>query len=215
LTWQGDIGFGATRGRRQTVQRLDHNPRWAGVWDLDDAGRHAVARYFASYGPADADLLHYGLGKSLSAGTKRLGGTDLQDQLVAVDVEGQTRHILREDAESLLAAEPSSAVRFLPGHDQWVMGPGTKETRIVPPGRRTLVTGKASLVTIGGVVRGRWVTKDDEVVVIWLDSDTRPRQDLEAEPPASPALSAGRSASRSKSVDGKRGATAWPIRQAP
>lgn len=183
LTWQGDIGFGPPRGGRQTVQRLDHNPRWAGVWDLDNGGRHAVAQYFASYGPADAGLVRYWLGNGLSAGTKRLRGwlSDLQDQLVAVDVEGETRHILREDAESLLAAEPSSAVRFLPGHDQWVMGPGTKETQIVPPDRRTLVTRKANLVTAGGVVRGTWTIKDDELTVKWLDNDTPPRQDLAEE----------------------------------
>ena len=183
LTWQGDIGFGPPRSGRRTVQRLDHNPRWAGVWDLDNAGRHAVAQYFASYGPADAGLVRYWLGNGLSAGTRRLRGWlfDLQDQLVAVDVEGETRHILREDAESLLAGEPSSAVRFLPGHDQWVMGPGTKETHIVPPGRRTLVTRKANLVTAGGVVRGTWTIKGDELTVKWLDHDTPPRQDLAEE----------------------------------
>jgi Winged helix DNA-binding domain len=183
LTWQGDIGFGPRRGRHRTVQRLDHNPRWAGMWDLDDAGRHAVARYFASYGPTDADLVHYWLGNGLSAGTRRLRGWlyDLRDQLVSVDVEGQTRHILREDAESLLAAEPSPVVRFLPGHDQWVMGPGTRETHIVPPGRRTLVTHKASLVTAGGVVRGTWAVKDDELAVKWLDNDTPSREDLAQE----------------------------------
>jgi hypothetical protein len=109
------------------------------------------------------------------------GLSDLQNQLVAVDVEGQTRHILRDDAESLLAAEPSSAVRFLPGHDQWVMGPGTKETHIVPPDRRTLVTRKANLVIAGGVVRGTWMIKDDELAVRWLDNDTPPHQDLAEE----------------------------------
>jgi len=183
LTWQGDMGFGPRRGGQHTVQRLDHNPRWAGVWDLDDAGRHAVSQYVASYGPADADLVHYWLGNGLSAGTKRLRGwlSDLEDQLVAVDVEGQTRHVLREDVESLLAAEPSSAVHFLPGHDQWVMGPGTKEAHVVPPDHRTPVTRKANLVTVGGVVRGTWATTHDRLVVTWLDNVTPPRHDLEEE----------------------------------
>ena len=124
------------------------------------------------------------LAKILDCMLRRLRGwlSDLQDQLVAVDVEGQTRHILRDDAESLLAAEPSSAVRFLPGHDQWVMGPGTKETHIVPPERRTLVTRKANLVTAGGVVRGTWIMKkDDELAVRWLDDSTPPHQDLAEE----------------------------------
>lgn len=183
LTWQGDMGFGPPRDGQHTFQRLDHNPRWAGVWDLDDAGRHAVTQYFATYGPADVDLIHYWLGHGLSAGTKRLRGWlgDLDDQLVTVEVEGQTRHVLRVDVESLIAAQPSSAVRFLPGHDQWVIGPGTKEAHVVPPDRRAPVTRKANLVTVGGVVRGTWTTKDSELIVTWFDSHTPPREDLEEE----------------------------------
>ncbi|MFN0282056.1 MAG: DNA glycosylase AlkZ-like family protein [Kineosporiaceae bacterium] len=183
LTWQGDMGFGPPRSGQHTFQRLDHNPRWAGVWDLDDAGRHAVTQYFAGYGPADADLVHYWLGNGLSAGTKRLRGwlADLQDRLVAVDIEGQRRHVLREDVESLLVAQPSTAVRFLPGHDQWVIGPGTKETHVVPPDRRTPVTRKANPVTVGGVVRGTWATDPATLVVTWLDDEPPPRKDLEEE----------------------------------
>ena len=183
LTWQGDIGFGPARDGRHTFQRLDHNPAWAGMWELDDAGRHAVRSYFTGYGPADADLVHYWLGNGLSAGTKRLRGwlRDLEDDLVAVDVEGRTRHVLRDDAQALLAASPSSAVRFLPGHDQWVIGPGTKETHIVPPDRRAPVTNKANLVTVGGVVHGVWTVKDHDLVVTWLDHDAPRREDLEEE----------------------------------
>jgi hypothetical protein len=45
-------------------------------------------------------------------------------------------------------------VRFVPGHDQWVVGPGTKDVDFTPPSRRDLVTRKASLVVVGGVVCG-------------------------------------------------------------
>jgi hypothetical protein len=38
LTWQGDMGLGPPRAGRPTFQRLDGNPRWAGIWDVDDAG---------------------------------------------------------------------------------------------------------------------------------------------------------------------------------
>ena len=64
------------------------------MWDLDDAGLDAVARYFASYGPADADLVDYRLGNGLSAGPQdgcAAGSPTVRDQLVSVDVEGQTR----------------------------------------------------------------------------------------------------------------------------
>lgn len=181
LTWQGDMGFGPRRDGQHTFQRLDGNPRWAGVWDLDEAGRYAVTRYFASYGPADASHVSYWLGNGLSAGSKRLRGwlADVADRLVCVDVEGQTRQVLREDVEALAAAEPSTAVRLLPGHDQWVIGPGTKEPHVVPPEHRDLVTRKANLVTVGGVVRGTWSAQGDRLEVTWLGDGPPPRRDLE------------------------------------
>src|SRR5262249_33628096 len=52
LAWQGDMSFGPLRDGRATFQRLDTNPRWAGVPDLAEAGTYAVESYFRSYGPA-------------------------------------------------------------------------------------------------------------------------------------------------------------------
>ena len=42
LAWQGDMSFGSPRDGRVTFQRLDRNPRWAGVPDVDEAGMGAV-----------------------------------------------------------------------------------------------------------------------------------------------------------------------------
>jgi hypothetical protein len=58
----------------------------------------------------------------LSAGRKRLNNwfSGLGDRLVAVDVEGTMGYVVREDLDALETAPPSEAVRFLPGHDQWV-----------------------------------------------------------------------------------------------
>ena len=38
FAWQGDMSFGPAQGGRPTFQRLDGNPRWAGVPGLDEAG---------------------------------------------------------------------------------------------------------------------------------------------------------------------------------
>jgi hypothetical protein len=175
LTWQGDMSFGLPRDGQHTFQRLDDNPRWAGVWDLDDAGRHAVTAYLRTYGPATFDHVRHWLGDGLSAGRKRIEGwlTDLKEQLVAVDVEGQTAYVVREDADELVAASPSKAVRLLPGHDQWVMGPGTKDEHVVPPARRTPVTRKANLVVTGGVVTGTWAVKGNDLLVTWFEDAGR------------------------------------------
>src|SRR5215475_623538 len=176
LTWQGDMSLGPPRDGQHTFQRLDSNPRWRGIPDLDDAGPRAITAYFRTYGPATLGHLHYWLGNGLSAGRKRLDSwiSGLGDRLVAVDIEGTTAYVVREDVDSLAASRPSEAVRFLPGHDQWVMGPGTKDVHVTPSSRRDLMTRKANPLIVGGVVCGTWARKGDELTVTWLDERRRP-----------------------------------------
>jgi hypothetical protein len=183
LTWQGDMGFGTPRDGQHTFQRLDLNPRWRGVPELDDAGLRAITAYLRTYGPATFDHIHYWLGNGLSAGRKRLNSwlSTLRDQLVTVDVDGTTAYVVREDADSLHAAQPSNAVRLLPGHDQWVMGPGTNDVHVTPRSRRDPVTRKANLVIVGGVVCGTWARKRDELTVVWLDERPPPQEAIEQE----------------------------------
>lgn len=183
LTWQGDMSFGPPRDGQHTFQRLDLNPRWTGVPDLDEAGPRAITAYLRTYGPATPDHIHYWLGNGLSAGRRRLDRwlSELADQLVAVDVEGTPANVVREDVESLAAARPSNVVRFLPGHDQWVMGPGTKDVHVTPKSRRDAVTRKANLVVVGGVVSGTWARKGDELRVVWLDARRQPDEAIEQE----------------------------------
>ena len=183
LTWQGDMGFGPPRDGRATFQRLDTNPRWAGIPDLDVAGPAAITAYLRTYGPATVDHVHYWLGNGLSAGRKRLTGwlDGLGDRLVPVDVDGTVAHVLREDVDALAAARPTDAVRFLPGHDQWVLGPGTKDAQVTPPARRDLMTRKANPVIRGGVVCGTWARQGDQLTVTWLDGAKRPDAALEEE----------------------------------
>lgn len=183
LTWQGDMSFGPPRDGRHTFQRLDTNPRWGGIPDLDDAGPRAVTAYLRTYGPATLDHVHHWLGTGLSAGRKRLDRwiAGLGDALAAVDVEGTTAYLVREDVESLCAASPSEAVRFLPGHDQWIMGVGTKDEQVVPPPLRQDMTRKANPVVAGGVVRGTWARTGDELTVTWRDRGPRPDASIRRE----------------------------------
>jgi hypothetical protein len=183
LTWLGDMGFGAPREGQHTFQRLDRNPRWRGIPDLDEAGPRAITAYLRSYGPATVDHVHHWLGDGLSAGRKRLDSwlSGLADRLVAVDVEGTTAYVVADDVESLTAAESSDAVRLLPGHDQWVMGPGTKDARVTPPALRESMTRKANPVIVGGVVSGSWATRRGELDVTWLGSGRAPQQLIEDE----------------------------------
>ncbi len=181
LAWQGDICFGPSRGGRATFQRLDRDPRWAGVPELDEAGPRAVEAYFRSYGPATPRHVHYWLGDGLGAGRRRIQTwiDGLGDRLVEVDVEGELVQIMREDLEDLSGTPPTTAVRLLPGYDQWVLGPGTADEHVVPPARRALVSRQANLVIAGGVVSGTWSLQKQRVSIAWFS---------EAGPPPAEAL---------------------------
>ncbi len=184
LTWQGDMSFAPSRDGQHTFQRLDDNPRWKGIPDLEDAGPRAITTYLRAYGPATSDHIHHWLGEGLSAGRRRLDRwlSGLGDRLAAVDIEGTTAYVVAEDVESLAAARPSAAVRFLPGHDQWVMGPGTKDTHVTPSTQRQAMTRKANPITVGGVVCGTWAIKGDQLSLVWLDRTRQPpRKAIEEE----------------------------------
>ncbi|MBD8063461.1 DNA glycosylase AlkZ-like family protein [Oceanitalea stevensii] len=169
LAWQGVLCFGPDRGGRVTFASLEANPRWPGLPDLDDAGPRAVRTYLRSYGPATPERVHYWLGEGLGAGRRRvrdwLAGLD---GVTTVDVGGESAAGLGEDLDDVHAAVPTDAVRLLPGHDQWVLGPGTADAHVVPPARRAAVTGGANLVLAGGVVSGTWTACGDEAAVDWF-----------------------------------------------
>ena len=169
LAWQGEFSLGPQAGRA-TFQRLDHNPRWAGVPELDEAGPRAVEAYFGAYGPATSDHVQYWLGNGLGAGRKRIQAwiAGFGDRLAAVDIEGETAFVMREHLEDLAATSPTTAIRLLPAYDQWILGPGTADPHIVPPARRALVSRGANVVIDGGVVSGTWTRTDDHVAVDWF-----------------------------------------------
>ena len=184
LAWQGDMSFGPPRDGRATFQSLDRNPRWAGVPDLDDAGMRAVEAYFRVYGPTTPDRVRYWLGEGLGAGRKRIQSwiAGFGDRIATVDIDGETAYVLREDLEELVAAPPTMAVRLLPGHDQWVLGPGTADAHVVPPARRTLVSRQANIVIVGGVLSATWSLADDQVVAAWFaEAAPPPREALAGE----------------------------------
>ena len=100
-------------------------------------------------GRRPVEHVRYWLGNGLSAGRRRLDSwiSGLGDRLVAVDVDGTTAYVVREDVDALAASRPPQAVRFLPGHDRWVMGPGTKDVHVTPRSRRDPITRKANPVS--------------------------------------------------------------------
>jgi hypothetical protein len=184
LTWHGHMSFGPGQSGRSTFQRLDTNPRWAGIPELADAGPCAVEAYLRTYGPATADNLQYWIGNGLAAPRKQLQSwiAALRDRIAELEIEGTRAMVMGDDLAELEATRPSSTVRLLPAYDQWVLGPGTADPRVVPPARRALVTRGANIVTVGGVVTGTWALKEDEVSIDWFaEAGPPPKAALDAE----------------------------------
>ncbi len=179
LAWHGDLSFGQLRGRQATLQRLDGNPRWSGVPNLDEAGPRSIEAYLAAYGPATPAHLQYWLGNGLGAGGKRIAGwlAALGDRMVEIDVDGTAALLLREHLEQVTATPRSDALRLLPAYDQWILGPGSSDPHIVPPARRTAVSRGAPIAVFGGAVSGTWSLRDDDVRVEWFTEAGPPPTD--------------------------------------
>jgi hypothetical protein len=188
LAWQGDLCFGPSRGNRVTFMRPEHaSSRWAGIPEPDDAAPLAIAAYLSAYGPATIDNMRNWLARgrvSIRQIRKWFGAVG--DRLAEIDVDGDRAYVLAKDLDGLAAAKASSAVRLLPGFDQYVLGVGTEDHHVIPAGRRTSVSLQsgwiAPIVVAGGVVRGTWLLDGEHVRVAWFkESGKIPRNALEAE----------------------------------
>jgi hypothetical protein len=188
LAWHGDLCFGPSQGSHVTFMRPeDASSRWSGLPDPDEAAAVAIVAYFRSYGPATIDAF----GNWLAGGwfgkrQLRTWFSALEHRLVQVDVDGEHTHVLAEDLDELASVSPTTAVRLLPGFDQYVLGPGTGDGHVVPASRRAAVSRQSGwispVVVVGGVVCGTWELDGDRVRVAWFGEAGRPpRNALRAE----------------------------------
>jgi hypothetical protein len=110
----------------------------------------------------------------------------LDDEITAVEVDGERAFVLAEDLDELASAKPTPAVRMLGGFDQWVLGPGTADGHVTPARRRREVSKQSGwispVVVSGGVVCGTWERDGDEVGVAWFrEAGRMPRHAIQAE----------------------------------
>jgi hypothetical protein len=188
IAWTGGLCFGPQSGNRVTFMRPDQaSTRWAGVPSPDVAGPIAFMGYCSAYGPATPAGFRNWLSRGLTPTTQIKGWiAELGDRLATVDLEGDTAYVPAEDLDELAATAPSSAVRFLGGFDQWVLGPGTDDPHVIAPGRRTAVSRTAGwiapVVVRGGVVTGTWEADGRTLRVSWFREVGRaPTAKLKAE----------------------------------
>ena len=180
LAWQGDVALGPDLTGPLLLQGPSVAPAWGGIPALEEAGPRAVLEYVAGYGPTTPEHVDHWLGEGLSAGRARLRRWwgEVQDRLAEVDVDGEARWVLADDLAGLVGVRPEPSVVLLPGKDDWVMGPGTQDTWVVPSEHRTAMTRGAKPVLVDGVVRGTWRIVRGEVQ---LDAAGVPPAEAEAE----------------------------------
>lgn len=174
LAWQGDLALGPNQGNRVTFVRPDQaSRRWTGLPEPDDAAPAALLAYLSAYGPATVDGFSNFISRGrVSKRSLKSWFAALGDRVTAVDVDGTTEYVRTEDLDELAAAKPTKALRLLPGFDQWVLGPGTEDPRIVAPARRAAVSRQAGwispVVVRGGVVVATWELDGGTIRVGWF-----------------------------------------------
>lgn len=179
IAWQGGLCHGPSQGNKVTFTRPDTwYPDWGGIPEPDEAAAVAVPAYLRAYGPASPDMFDNYLSRGITKKALVRGWfAELGDRLATVGVEGEQLQLLAEDVDDLAAAKPTDTVRLLPAFDQWVLGPGTKETAVVPADHRADVSRKAGwispVVIHGGRVVGTWDPSADGPDVRLFDKPTK------------------------------------------
>ena len=188
IAWQGDLVFGPSAGTRVTFTTPQAaSPRWAGLPEPDEAAPIAIRAYLGAYGPATVEAFSFWVaGGWFSRARLRGWFADLGDELVEVDVDGDRAWILAEHADEMAETKPTAAVRLLPGFDQFVLGPGTKDAHVTPTARRADVSRTAGwispVVVSGGVVSGTWELDGADVRIAWFKEAGRvPRRAISDE----------------------------------
>jgi hypothetical protein len=187
LAWQGELCHGPMRGQNVTfVRPADVSRAWTGLPSTDEAAAIAIDAYLGVHGPATFEQF----GAWLSGGffgrrQLRAWFADQGDRLARVDVEGEEAWLRAEDVPELVATEPTTVVRLLPGFDQWVLAPGTADGSVVPRARRSLVSRQSGwispVVVRGGVVAGTWELGRDAVRIAWFREAGQPPKALATE----------------------------------
>jgi hypothetical protein len=174
LAWRAKVCFGPSRDGRVTFTA----PRSLDLLDADEAAPLVIASYLRAYGPATFDNLAAWLGNAVDKRRLRAWFAGFGGRLAEVEVDGAPMVVLARDLDELLATEPAGEVRLVPGFDQYVLGPGTKDTFVVPAARRSAVSRQAGwispVVLVDGLIRGTWKLDGDEVQIAWFRECGRP-----------------------------------------
>ncbi|MFD4429135.1 winged helix DNA-binding domain-containing protein [Nocardia sp. NPDC058497] len=186
LAWQGALCHGPARGTKITFTSPAHLiPGWTGVPEPDAAARTLISAYLSAYGPGTPEAFDAWLSRnSLRKTVVRGWFTEMGDALTPVTVEGRTGWLPTEFVDELATATLDGAIHLLGPFDQYILGPGTSDTAVLPAEHRAKVSRTAGwispLVLVDGRVAGTWDRVDDEVVVSMFGAGRFPKRALSA-----------------------------------
>ncbi len=181
LAWQGYLcnGDSGDDSRVTFTSPRTYLSGWKGLPDADEAARIAIPAYLSAYGPAEPEAFNRWMARgALKKAAVRAWFADLGDLLTEVDVEGEKLWVRTEDVDDLASSKPTELVRLLPGFDQYVLGPGTDDTRIIPAQHRKDISKAAGwiapVVVDAGKVVGVWDSDDGSVSVSLFSDAPKP-----------------------------------------
>ncbi|WP_063046083.1 winged helix DNA-binding domain-containing protein [Nocardia pseudovaccinii] len=186
LAWQGALCHGPAQGNRVTFTSPAHLINgWRGLPEPDAAAPLAITGYLGAYGPATPETFDAWLSRnSLKKTTVRRWFSELGDALTEVDIAGRRAYILTEHADELAATKSAgTSVHLLGAFDQYVLGPGTGDTELLPTEHRARVSRAAGWISpvlvIDGRIAGTWETITDDLSVTTFAGALPPSRDLE------------------------------------
>ncbi len=185
LAWQGLIFQGLSSGNKVTFIRPDRwLSSWSGLPDPDEAAGRVITRYLGAFGPATPEAFDQWLLRGATPrGTLRRWFAGLGEQITPVDVEGSTGFLRTDDVEGLAAVRPHPVVRLLPGFDQYILGPGTADTQVIPAQYRAEVSRAggwiAPVIVHNGRVIGTWAAESGRPELTYFEPGSRPGPDAD------------------------------------
>ncbi|MET7770654.1 winged helix DNA-binding domain-containing protein [Nocardia sp. NPDC005366] len=186
LAWQGALCHGPAQGNRATFTSPAHLiPDWPGLLEPDIAAPAAITAYLGAYGAATPESFDAWLTRaSLRKTTVRRWFADLGDAMTEVEVEGRRAYIPTEHVDELAASTVKGSVYLLGAFDQYVLGPGTADTALLPAAHRSKVSRAAGwiapLVLVDGRIAGTWELTDGDLTVSTFDNADIPAKPLDA-----------------------------------
>lgn len=189
LAWQGALCHGPAQGNSITFTNpASLIPDWPGIPDPDVAAPEAIAAYLGAYGPGTPEAFDAWLTRGSHRKTVvRRWFSDLGDRLTEVEVDDRKGFILTEHADELAATKPARSVRLLGPFDQYVLGPGTNDTALLPGDHRAKVSRTAGwispLVLVNGRIAGTWEIDNGDLAVAMFDNAPLPKAGLKTELP--------------------------------